>query len=165
MSEGAAAGSTNQSSLGLEIVLLQDCLDPPSLGEAQPVGVREGEGEEFAGPLPVAGGDALEEVEGELDAGGQEGANVAEAFKGRELFLLADAHGFVELAAGAESIRDLALSSSDGVNIAEALEDRQRFLLEQMQCVVEPAVGTEDASYLTPSNGGTADVAETLEGG
>ena len=84
--EGARA-----SGIAAEAFALQDCFDLPGLGDAQPAGVGEGQAEQAAGLVPVAGGGAGQEVDGEVGAGDQEFADVAEALKRRQLFLFADA--------------------------------------------------------------------------
>ena len=70
-------GGAQRSGLGLEIVLLDDVFDLPGLGDAQPAGIGEGQAEQAAGLVPVAGGVAIQKVEGEVGAGDQEGADVA----------------------------------------------------------------------------------------
>ena len=70
-------GRARASGVAVEAGELQDLFDLPRLGDAQPAGIGEGQAEQAAGLVPVAGGGAGQEVEGEVGAGDQEAANVA----------------------------------------------------------------------------------------
>jgi hypothetical protein len=109
-------------------------------------------------------GAAREEVEGEVGAGDQDAADVAEALQGGELFLLADAQGLVELSAGLEDVGDLALGDGDGADIAEAAVDGELFLLADAQGLVELSAGLEDVGDLALGDGDGADIAEAAVG-
>ena len=63
-------------------------------------------------------------------------ADVAEVFEDRQLVLLADAQGLVELAAGTQDVGDLAPSDGGLADVAEVLGDRQLILLADAQGLV-----------------------------